>query len=506
MALGTQTITAQGYRTVYTVPAGRRATVNAIAYANGGPSDIAFAARTPPSPTTYASGVQDVSISTTFTGPGVTNSYMGWSVAEDGDYAVVGIPGPENTVVGQIRIYFYNGTAWTLQQTIVDPNNDPDSQFGYAVAISGDQVLVGSPGDDASGTNTGRAYRYSRSGTTWSLAATYTNTQTSAFFGRSVAIAGDYIVIGAPFYNQGSGNEGAVFGFRISSGTGALFSVVGQDVYSANALYGTAVAVWTNGRWVGGIGNGGYIFYYNSFTGGGGSFQTTQAGTFGSNLACDKTGSQFVVATLNTAFVYVYTVSPSGSVSLSQTINNPTNSATESFGRGLAIDATGNILIGSPGLTVNSVASAGGAYLYTPNALRTSWTLLSTILNPSPVNSDQFGYSVAIHGVAAGTTGSGNAYAARFEYLIGTPFNDAAATNAGNVIFYGGGVTTTRLQNDADAIAPVMAFATDRITLPVNQTFERTGLVLDAGESLIAVLPTGSGNVNVQARGFEEIV
>jgi len=75
------------------------------------------------------------------------------------------------------------------------------SVFGYAVAVSGDTVVIGAVLDDSSGANSGAAYVFLRTGTAWSQQAVLKpaiaggNDQ----FGWSVAIAGNTIVVGTPW-------------------------------------------------------------------------------------------------------------------------------------------------------------------------------------------------------------------------------------------------------------------------------------------------------------------
>ena len=90
-------------------------------------------------------------------------------------------------------------------------NTDAGDYFGYSVAISGDTIVVGAIVEDSSATgvngnqddnsasDAGAAYVFQRSGSTWSQQAYLkaSNTDASDYFGVSVAISGDTIVVGA---------------------------------------------------------------------------------------------------------------------------------------------------------------------------------------------------------------------------------------------------------------------------------------------------------------------
>jgi len=90
-------------------------------------------------------------------------------------------------------------------------NTDADDQFGFAVAISGDLMVVGAPREDSSAqgvngnesddsaTDSGAAYVFVRNGFTWSQEAYLkaSNAEPGDRFGWSVAISGETVVIGA---------------------------------------------------------------------------------------------------------------------------------------------------------------------------------------------------------------------------------------------------------------------------------------------------------------------
>jgi hypothetical protein len=82
-------------------------------------------------------------------------------------------------------------------------------QFGLAVALSGSTAVVGAPFKNS---ETGAAYVFVRSGTTWSQQAKLTAAHRTANdeFGDSVALSGTTAVAGAPGANA---NAGAAYVF-----------------------------------------------------------------------------------------------------------------------------------------------------------------------------------------------------------------------------------------------------------------------------------------------------
>ena len=104
------------------------------------------------------------------------------------------------------------------------------ARFGWSVAISGDTVVVSASQEDASGAlfDTGAAYVFARNQggiNNWGRVARLTagsDVQLSAFFGQSVAIAGDTIVVGAPGEDTTGGSvlsyAGAAYVFQRDQG------------------------------------------------------------------------------------------------------------------------------------------------------------------------------------------------------------------------------------------------------------------------------------------------
>jgi len=101
------------------------------------------------------------------------------------------------------------------------PGLEDFSRFGTSVAISGDFAVVGAPFDDtAAGADAGAAYVFRRSGTTWTREAMLTGADTASGdqFGTSVDIfsggIGTHLVVGAPFDdNPGGTDAGAAYVF-----------------------------------------------------------------------------------------------------------------------------------------------------------------------------------------------------------------------------------------------------------------------------------------------------
>ncbi|MFA5251670.1 MAG: FG-GAP repeat protein [Phycisphaerae bacterium] len=134
-------------------------------------------------------------------GDGAADDFFGTSVCVSGDYAIVGaykddVNGSES---GSAYIFKKDGAAWTLQTKITATDGAAGDWFGWSVSISGDYVIVGAYGDDDRGSDSGSAYIFKRNGTAWSQLAKLTASDGAAYdlFGYSVSISGDYAIAGA---------------------------------------------------------------------------------------------------------------------------------------------------------------------------------------------------------------------------------------------------------------------------------------------------------------------
>jgi hypothetical protein len=88
-----------------------------------------------------------------------------------------------------------------LSAQLNSSTQQPSDEFGSAVAIDGNTVVVGAIGAQVNGSPTGAAYVFVEPSTGWAnmtQTATLTASDNASQFGASVAISGDTIVVGAP--------------------------------------------------------------------------------------------------------------------------------------------------------------------------------------------------------------------------------------------------------------------------------------------------------------------
>ncbi|KAJ1460279.1 FG-GAP repeat-domain-containing protein [Pelagophyceae sp. CCMP2097] len=134
--------------------------------------------------------------------------YFGFSVGISGDYIVVGADSDDDKGPNAGAAYVFvkgEGVAsWNEKAKLTAADGAKYDSFGYSVGISGDYIVVGAPGDDDKGSSAGAAYVFVKGEgvASWNEKAKLTAADGAKldFFGFSVGISGDYIVVGAHAY------------------------------------------------------------------------------------------------------------------------------------------------------------------------------------------------------------------------------------------------------------------------------------------------------------------
>jgi len=159
------------------------------------------------------------------------DSFFGYSVSISGDYAVSGAyaadPGGLSSA-GQVNVFYRNqggDNNWGEIATLNASDKSPNSQFGYSVTISGDEIIAGARYADPGGvSNAGQAYIFSRNhggADNWGEVAILNASDKSggSSLGYSVSISGDNAIVGAPLANPGGiGSVGQAYIFSRNRG------------------------------------------------------------------------------------------------------------------------------------------------------------------------------------------------------------------------------------------------------------------------------------------------
>lgn len=188
-------------------------------------------------------------------GVGGRDGQFGFAVSIDADRAVVGGPGLSGT--GLVLVFEYRENKWVETAVLQAEDADGGDFFGFSVDIDGDRVLVGAVGDDENGSFSGSAYVFESDGSAWNQVAKLLPDEGAMRdqFGISVSISGTRALVGANgTENLSADASGAayVFNFEDSSWTQEAKLV---PLSGADREFGTSVSVSGDRLLVGAPGN-----------------------------------------------------------------------------------------------------------------------------------------------------------------------------------------------------------------------------------------------------------
>ncbi|MGE0127865.1 MAG: putative Ig domain-containing protein [Blastocatellales bacterium] len=351
-------------------------------------------------------------------GDGGGPSHFGAAVALDGQTALIGAHQsqirPSASRTGAAYVFTRNGAAWTQQARLSASDSAADDQFGFSVALDGDTALVGAPADNVgANANQGSAYLFTRSGASWTqrqrLDGSRVGPAANDQFGIAVALSGEKALIGAHLY--GSDDHGEVFDFRRDATGWTHGSLLSAPNPTAGGHFGVSVALDADTAVVGAaLGpfapgadqRSAYVFVQR------GDYELVRR--FGPELGSANDGFGYAVAldgdtvlvgayrgdaTANDqGAAYVFTLRDSRSVEQQKLTAND-GGAGDNFGNVAALDAD-TLVVGADGDDIGVNADQGSVYVFTRSGA--VWTLQQKITAADGAAGDLFGWSVALRG------------------------------------------------------------------------------------------------------------
>ncbi len=149
--------------------------------------------------------------------PGSVDNY-GLAVAIDANVIVVGAKDehPDNIAdAGSAYVYELSSGTWSQTAKLNAADAAADDEFALSVDVSGNNIIVGAPYDDDGASSAGSAYVFRKISGTWKQVRKITASDPSADdkYGYSVAISGKNVIVGAPEFDPADGvvNEGAAY-------------------------------------------------------------------------------------------------------------------------------------------------------------------------------------------------------------------------------------------------------------------------------------------------------
>jgi hypothetical protein len=199
---------------------------------------------------------------TIFRTNGATGDNFGTSVDIGGNYAVISSVN-NSTGNGRVDMYRFVSGSWTFLREFTPtnvPDVDPAAFFGRAIALRGDLLVIGVPGEDNNTTADVGAIQAIRNsaGGTWTSSSMVTYSErmnpylvANAQFGASVAVSTRSVMGGAPEYDDPASaitNVGLAAGF--TNGTSYTHEKIENPSKSSGRQYGRSVAISDDGTFV----------------------------------------------------------------------------------------------------------------------------------------------------------------------------------------------------------------------------------------------------------------
>jgi len=189
-----------------------------------------------------------------------TTDQSGWSVSLDGNRVAIGAPNSDGVFpdAGHVRIYEWNGSAWTQLGNDIDGEGFNDDS-GWSVSLDGNRVAIGAPNNDGTGTIAGHVRIYEWNGSAWTqLGNDIDGEAASDKSGWSVSLDGNRLAIGA-HWNTSNGIGPSVGHVRIYEWNGSAWTQLGNDI-DGEVIYdfsGSSVSLDSNQVAIGAHGNDG---------------------------------------------------------------------------------------------------------------------------------------------------------------------------------------------------------------------------------------------------------
>ena len=331
---------------------------------------------------------------------------FGISVAISDNTLVIGDESDfdNGTFSGSAYVFTRSGSNWSSQGKLVASDGAPNDFFGESVSISGDSVIVGSRQDRISNQLHGSAYVFTRTGTTWSQQAKLNalGFPLSTLFGDCVAISGDTAVVGAREYRESGINSGCAYVYtRSGSNWSHQAHLIPSDGASGDQ-FGSSVAISGDYLVVGSHqddddgSKSGSAYIFNRT----GSTWSEQAKLTASDAASEHRFGQFVDISSDTAAIgsisgaaYVFI---RNGTSWSQEARL-TSSDTNSLGSSVSLSGD-SLLVGSTG-DDDGGENAGATYFFF--RYNSTWIEQAKLIPSDAAPNDLFGFPVALSGDTA---------------------------------------------------------------------------------------------------------
>ena len=325
---------------------------------------------------------------------GAAGDFFGWSVSISGDYAVVGahLDNDNGSISGSAYVFKRTGTSWAQEAKLLPSDGETADHFGISVSISGDYAVVGAYQDNDNGANSGSAYVFKRTGTSWTQEVKLLPSDGAAgdFFGWSVSISGDYAVVGAFGHDDNGSDAGSAYVFKRTGTSWTQEVKLLASDGAADDLFGNSVSI-----------SGDYAV----------------VGAFWHDDNGSDAGSAYVFKRTGTSWTQEVKLLASD------------GAADDLFGKSVSISGD-YAVVGAFGHDGNG-NDAGSAYIFKRTG--TSWAQEAKLLASDGAADDWFGFSVSISGS---------------YYIVGAYLDDDNGSASGSAYIYSGFSGAVSVENE----------------------------------------------------------
>ncbi|MCB1583684.1 MAG: FG-GAP repeat protein [Xanthomonadales bacterium] len=155
---------------------------------------------------------------------------------------------------GSAYVFDFNGVSWSQTTKLTPDDGMTFDNFGVTVSLSDDRLLIGASYDEVNIGRSGSAYVYDYNGSTWkrTLKLTANDGANEDFFGWGASISGDRVLIGSPGDDNNGTNSGSSYVFDLSTIDFSEYSITAAQTGSwfdpAQSGHGLAVEILSENR------------------------------------------------------------------------------------------------------------------------------------------------------------------------------------------------------------------------------------------------------------------
>ncbi len=413
--------------------------------------------------------LQEAKLLPSATGISGESSHYGQSVDIDGNRAVVGAPYAQGN--GVAYVYDFDGSNWNLTDVLLPLDTANNNQFGYAVSLVGNRIIVGDFSYNGVGNDSGAVYVFEYDGNNWHQAEKLISSDIGSNdrFAMSIDLSVDRMVVGAQSDDDDGSSSGSAYIFDYNGGVWSETKKLTASDAASSDLFGNSVSLSGDRVLIGAYGNddGGsssgsaYIFDYdgNNWTetvklvalddDSGDSFGTSVA-LLGDRAVIAATEDSIPAITSSSGAVYVFDFN-GGTWQETIKLTASDETSYKRFGNSVSLSAT-RLVIGAKGDRINSNSRTGSAYIFDYNG--SNWVETEKIIAADGARDDAFGTSVAHSGDRSlfgaiedddNGTNSGSSYVFDFDGISWLQTNKLTAPDSSAGDQYG---TSVSLYND----------------------------------------------------------